>query len=211
VTDQSQPPAILAGDGDRERSIELLTQAVVEGRLTLEEFSRRVDIAHATRTQNELALLTRDLPAAAPSTEAGHAPVRHLALCSRLVRQGPWEIPARSSFRCIFGTVVLDLAQARLSGLDTDLEIYNLFGTVTIRVPEGIRISVEGGGAFASQVVAPSEQPVAAGAPRLRIRTRGPGGTLRVQSACPPSARPVPPAALGAGAPTELAAPPPGS
>ena len=209
MTDQSQLPAILAGDGDRERSIELLTQAVVEGRLTLEEFSRRVDIAHATRTQNELALVTQDLPAAAPSNEAGHARVRHVALCSRLVRQGPWEIPARSSFRCIFGTVVLDLAQARLSGLDTDLEIYNLFGTVTILVPEGFQISVEGGGAFASQVIAPSEQPLAAGAPRLRIRTRGPGGTLHVRSASPAPGRPVLPSAPVPGA-VELPAPPSG-
>jgi hypothetical protein len=185
VSDQSQLPGILAGDSDRDRSIELLSQAVAEGRLTLEEFSRRVDVAHVTRTQHELALLTQDLPATALPSDDTQARVRHLALGSRLVRQGPWELPARSSFRCIFGTILLDLAEARLSGPDTDLEIYNLFGTVTILVPEGTRISVEGGGAFASQVIEPSRQPVAPGAPAVRIRTRGPGGTLYVRSTGP--------------------------
>jgi len=43
----AQPPAILAGDAEREHSTQLLSQAVVEGRLTLEEFSDRVGRAQA--------------------------------------------------------------------------------------------------------------------------------------------------------------------
>jgi hypothetical protein len=181
-----QPPAILAGDAEREHSTQLLSQAVVEGRLTLEEFSDRVGRAQGARTREELATLTRDLPAAPPSpatsTELVPAQERHVAFGSRLVRSGPWELAAVSEFRSIFGTITLDLSQARLAGPEVELQIFNLFGTVTIVVPESVDVSVSGGGMFASQVIQPHAAPPVAGAPKLRIRTRGPGGTLYVRT-----------------------------
>ncbi|HEY1714484.1 MAG TPA: DUF1707 domain-containing protein [Solirubrobacteraceae bacterium] len=182
----AQPPAILAGDAEREQSTQLLSQAVVEGRLTLEEFSDRVERAQAARTRDELATLTRDLPAAptGPTTSSELVPAqqRHVAFCSRLVRSGPWELAARSEFRSIFGTITLDLSQARLAGSEVDLEIFNLFGTVTVIVPESVDVSVSGGGMFASQVIQPHTSPPVAGAPKLRINARGPGGTLYVRA-----------------------------
>jgi hypothetical protein len=188
------PPAILASDQEREHGTQLLSQAVVEGRLTLEEFSDRVGRAQVARTREELATLTQDLPPAPPAaaTGAGVAPAsstevtapreRHTAFCSRLVRSGPWELAARSEFRSICGTITLDLSQARLAGPAADLEIFNLFGTVTVIVPESVQVNVSGGGMFASQVVQPPSSPPVPGAPRLRINARGPGGTLYVRS-----------------------------
>jgi hypothetical protein len=182
----AQPPAILAGDAEREHSTELLSQAVVEGRLTLEEFSDRVGRAQAARTREELTTLTRDLPAApsaaATSTEIVPAQHRHVAFCSRLVRSGPWELAAASEFRSIFGTITLDLSQARLAGPEVELQIFNLFGTVTIIVPESVDVSVSGGGMFASQVIQPHTALPVPGAPKLRINARGPGGTLYVRT-----------------------------
>src|ERR1700759_5349916 len=182
----SQPPAILAGDAEREHSTQLLSQAVVEGRLTLEEFSDRVGRAQAARPRDELATLTRDLPAAPPapatSTELVGAQQRHVAFCSRLVRSGPWELAARPECRSSFGTITLDLSQARLAGPAVELEIFNLFGTVTVIVPESVDVSVTGGGMLPSQVIQPHTLPPAAGAPKLRINARGPGGTLYVRS-----------------------------
>jgi Domain of unknown function (DUF1707)/Cell wall-active antibiotics response 4TMS YvqF len=181
VSDGPQHPAILASDAEREASVELLRQAVVDGRLTLEEFSDRVGLAQIARTDRDLAVLGSDLPAA-PTAAPLDATVRHLALCSRLVRSGPWEIPARSSYRCLFGTIELDLGQARLAGPEVEIEIFNLFGTVTLIVPEGVRVSVSGGGAFASQVIHPPQAPPVEGAPVLRIKSSGPGGTLYVRN-----------------------------
>jgi hypothetical protein len=183
-----QPPAILAGDAEREHSTELLSRAVVEGRLTLEEFSDRVERAQAARTREELATLTQDLPAAPPapapasSTEVVSAQQRHVAFCSRLVRSGPWELAARSEFRSIFGTITLDLSQARLESSQVELQIFNLFGTVTVVVPENVDVSVTGGGMFASQVIEPHTARPVPGAPKLRINARGPGGTLYVRA-----------------------------
>jgi hypothetical protein len=193
VEEPTQPPAILAGDQEREHSTELLSQAVVEGRLTLEEFSERVERAQVARTREELAVLTQDLPAAAPAQalaapgdraagELAGPQQRHTAFCSRLVRSGPWELAQRSEFRSIFGTITLDLSQARLAGSAVDLEIFNLFGTVTVLVPEGVDVSLTGGGRFASQVIEPPTSRPVHGAPKLRINARGPGGTLYVRS-----------------------------
>ncbi len=184
---EPRPPPILVSDAERERSIVLLRDAVGEGRLTLEEFTERVGLAQAARTDLELARLTRDLPddptASAPPTAASE---EHRAFCSHLIRSGPWSLPAHSSWRSIFGTIDLDLRQARLAGPETALEVYNLFGTVTVIVPEGVEVVVRGGGLFASQKIESPEQSPIAGGPRLTIDTRGPGGTLYVRTRTAP-------------------------
>ncbi len=188
VTDEPRPlPTTLASDAEREQSIVLLRDAVTSGRLTLEEFSDRVGRAQVARTNNDLATLTADLPAVAPELPV-LAPVRHRAFCSRLVRSGAWELPAHSSWRSIFGTIVLDLRQARLPGSEVELEIYNLFGTVTVIAPPGVAVDVQGGGAFASQVLEPPAFLPPTDAPRLRINVSGPGGTLYVRPSEKPGA-----------------------
>jgi hypothetical protein len=65
---------------------------------------------------------------------------------------------------------------------EVELEVYNLFGTVTVIAPPGVAVDVSGGGAFASQVLEPQPWQPPPGAPRLRIRASGPGGTLYVRS-----------------------------
>jgi hypothetical protein len=180
---ESRPLPILASDAEREHTITVLREAVGEGRLTLEEFTERVGLAQAARTDQELARLARDLPgdpaAASPPAAASE---EHRAFCSHLVRNGQWSLPPHSSWRSIFGTIDLDLRQARLAGPETTLEVYNLFGTVRVIVPEGVEVAVRGGGLFATQKIeSPGRTPVAGG-PKLTIDTRGPGGTLYVRS-----------------------------
>lgn len=75
MDDSSCEPVVLAGDEDRER------------------------------TRQELAVLTQDLPEPAGAHDPVGTVERHRAFCSRLVRSGPWELPARSEVRCICGTV----------------------------------------------------------------------------------------------------------
>jgi hypothetical protein len=53
---------IRASDSDRERVVELLQQHTAAGRLSLDEFAERVDVACAARTLGELAVVTSDLP-----------------------------------------------------------------------------------------------------------------------------------------------------
>jgi capsid protein len=88
-------PALLISDAEREHGITLLRDAVVDGRLTLEEFSERVGSAQVVRTEPELAALLADLLAQAREV-AVQVTASHRAVCSRLVRQGLWELPERS-------------------------------------------------------------------------------------------------------------------
>jgi Domain of unknown function (DUF1707)/Cell wall-active antibiotics response 4TMS YvqF len=182
MVDREQHPVILASDADRERSVSKLRDAVVEGRLTLEEFSDRVGLAQVARLETELEALVKDLPSAPPASVAIPAESRHRAIFSQLVRRGPWELPGRSSYSSIFGTIALDLRSARLLGSEAELTIFNLFGTVTVIVPEEVMVSVEGGAWFASEVIDAPDSPPVPDAPRLRIRVSGACGTLHVRS-----------------------------
>lgn len=52
-----------ASDEDRHRVVDALQRHTEAGRLSLDEFTERVDSAYAARTLAELAAVTRDLPA----------------------------------------------------------------------------------------------------------------------------------------------------
>lgn len=175
-----------ASDAERDQTVEQLRHALVEGRLSLEEFSDRVGHAQAARTHGELVEAVRDLPAQAPAPPPESN--RHVALWSRLSRGGAWRVPRSSSYRVLFGTVDLDLRQATLEGTTVELEIFNLFGTVTVLVPEGVAVTVTGGGPWATQLVDHPTVAALPDAPELRIRLSGPGGTTRVSYREPVSA-----------------------
>jgi hypothetical protein len=170
---------MLASDNDREQAVIALRDATVEGRLTLEEFSERVGGAELARTSDELDAVLSGLPAAGSSD----LPVQHSATFSRLQRTGRWSLAPSSTVRSVCGTIELDLRSATLAGRDTVVNVKNWFGTITILVPRGLEVSVDGGGAFSTrEIQLPDAGPVP-DAPRLRIHTSGAGGTLRIRSA----------------------------
>ncbi len=87
---EQMPPAppMLASDGERDGVVSHLRDAVGEGRLTLEEFSDRVDLVHASRTRGELEVITPNPPALGTPSVPAVAPQQPRAVCSHLVRQG---------------------------------------------------------------------------------------------------------------------------
>lgn len=70
-------PDLRVGDADRDAAAASLREHYAQGRLTLEEFNKRLDAVFAAATQSQLSALTRDLPLAAvpsaplPVTAAG--------------------------------------------------------------------------------------------------------------------------------------------
>jgi len=69
--DQPVPPGgMLASEAERERCQAVLKQAFEDQRLTQDEFESRVGSAISARTLDQLAELTRDLPAPLPATTA---------------------------------------------------------------------------------------------------------------------------------------------
>lgn len=55
-------PELRASDGDREETVRQLQRGLTQGRLTIDEFDERVQVAYAARTVGQLAELTHDLP-----------------------------------------------------------------------------------------------------------------------------------------------------
>jgi len=184
MTEGASPPAIRISTAERERAIAILRDAVVDGRLNLEEYSERVGSAVAARTDQELAVLTRDLPqtARARMESAGDGPAVQRAICSHIVRRGPLMLDHRSAYTSIFGTIDLDLRQARLPGSDAEIHVYNVFGTVTILVPDGVDVRMDGGAVMGSEHVDISSTSLVAGAPVVRVRVSGMGGTVYVRT-----------------------------
>jgi Domain of unknown function (DUF1707) len=66
-------PHLRASDADRQQVIDALTAHTAAGRLTLDEFTARVDAVTRARTYGELADVTADLPDAARTRPAGRA------------------------------------------------------------------------------------------------------------------------------------------
>jgi len=64
-------PSIRASDADRQHVVEALHRHTAAGRLSLDEFTDRVDAAHRATTHAELAAITADLPAETPTLRGG--------------------------------------------------------------------------------------------------------------------------------------------
>ena len=173
---------VLASDDDRERAVIALRDATVEGRLTLDEFSDRIERAELARTSTELEQVLDGLP----RTGSSDLPEKHHAAFSKLQRSGRFGLAPKSTVRSICGTIDLDLGRATLAGAETTVNVRNYFGTITIVVPRGVEVSVDGGGPFGTREIdLPDSGPVP-DAPRLRIHTSGVGGTLRIRQARTP-------------------------
>jgi hypothetical protein len=161
----------------------VLRNAVVDGRLTLEEYSDRVGIAVGARTDQDLAALLSDLPAPGRAMPVARPLAECKAIFSHLIRRGPLRLQPAAAYTSVFGTIDLDLRQATLPGPEVDLAVRNVFGTVTVIVPDGVEVELDGGGFLASQKVDISTTRVIDGAPVIRIHASGPGGTIYVKGA----------------------------
>jgi uncharacterized protein DUF1707/cell wall-active antibiotic response 4TMS protein YvqF len=173
-------PAQRASDDDRDRVVDLLRTASIDGRLDLEELAERTERAQLARTRGELAELTADI-AAAPARPPAVEPQRHRVWFSGHKRRGRWRPAATSRYLSVCATIHLDLRQAVLPGPEIELEIRSWFGTTTVLVPEGVEVELTGGGFGATRNVEVEGEP-GPDAPLVRIRTRGPFGTLNVRS-----------------------------
>jgi Domain of unknown function (DUF1707)/Cell wall-active antibiotics response 4TMS YvqF len=169
-----------ASDADRERVVAVLQQALADGRITVDEFGERSSTAHAARTQDELAGLTRDLvPATGSSTGtppavphpggpvAGSAPPV-VAVFSGATRTGRWRPARRETVVAVFGGVQIDLREAELPPGEMHLSAWAFFGGVEVTVPEGMRVEATGFALFGGRDIHGGES-VDPAAPVLRV------------------------------------------
>ncbi|MFI1353978.1 DUF1707 domain-containing protein [Streptomyces sp. NPDC020898] len=163
---EAQASELRASDADRDRIADLLREALVEGRLTPDEHSERVDGVLRAKTVGELEVFVRDLPAGHQSRATrGYAPAHTpapnhptpgaipiepdenvVAVFSAAVRKGRWRAGRRMHAYAIFGTVEIDLSEAIFEYQQVVIKAISVFGNVEIRVPENVSLRGTGGG-----------------------------------------------------------------
>ncbi|MBV7244554.1 MULTISPECIES: DUF1707 domain-containing protein [Streptomyces] len=153
---------IRASDADRDRTADILREAMAEGRLTADEHAERIDLVYRAKTVGELQPLVRDLPVSSGSTaenqgprpysygpEAPEGPADNLvAVFSSSVRKGRWRVGGRTNAFALFGSVEIDLTEALFGQRFTVINATSIFGSVEVRVPENISLRGNGTGVF---------------------------------------------------------------
>lgn len=147
----------------RDVTIDALMEHFANDVMDVDEFERRVGIAHGATTADELKELLRDLPGStslpvpaksqAPATRneftvtsAAQVPEREfaLAIMGGTSRKGHWR-PARSNVvMAVMGGADLDFREAVLGPGITEVKVYTVWGGVDIVVPPGVNVESHG-------------------------------------------------------------------
>jgi hypothetical protein len=169
----AEPPALRASDTERHETVEELRRHAGEGRLTLEELTQRIESAYASRTREELARITDDLPASAGAQVP--APRRHpttltWVLFGDVERKGRWRLARSSRVVVGFGNADIDLRNAQIDDNDATITAFIAFGNADFYVPEGVDVDHGGLAIFGARGDHGSDVTPSPDAPLLRIR-----------------------------------------
>lgn len=169
MTDEARSDAP-AGEVDRQRAVDALCQAFADDRIEVDEFERRVELAHRADTAEELRRLLAGVPGAsppAPYSPPGSAPVppsmavdrpsgnhplqpvesvRPTSFIAGILgggsRSGGW-FPARVNYAMgVMGGFSLDLREAPLPPGVTEIKLFCMWGGGEIIVPPDVRVEV---------------------------------------------------------------------
>lgn len=133
-------------DDDRERVVLALREHLLAGRLTLEEFSGRVEAALRARAAGELARVQEDLPDIFVAAAGSHRKPAGVtaALFGHVVRRGPLRLRRQAVIASGFGDLDFDLREVTVDRWRTTVTVLAAFGNVDVYVPEGINVEVGG-------------------------------------------------------------------
>jgi hypothetical protein len=180
----SSVPGVRASDAERDAVVARLNRAVGEGRLTMDEFSERLELAYAARTRGDLDPLLRDLPAdaggAVPATTTGTAVVSggsqgqdthwNVSPIGGIRHRGRWRVPRHTVAIGVLSGVDVDLGEAELAAPEVLITKVSIIGGVSVRVPPGMRVEVSNFSILGGRDINLGG-PLAPSAPLLRIRS----------------------------------------
>jgi hypothetical protein len=166
-------------DADREHAAQVLREHLVEGRLTLEEFTQRVDAALHAGTVDELAATTEALPTVRVPGARRRPSHITASLFAHVVRRGRLRLPRRTFVVSALSDVDLDLRSAEITAARTSVIVIAVLGNVDVYVPEGISVDVTGLNVFGHRREW-GRDPAQPDAPVLRVRVIALFGTVDV-------------------------------
>jgi hypothetical protein len=163
---------VRASDADRESAVASLREHLVQGRLSLEDFTQRMGAAYAAATSVDLAELEHDLPAPAPAA----APERRrrsvgflLSIFGSTARAGSFRVRKHVVCVAIFGAVALDLRGALLEDDVVNVHSLTVFGGLDVVVPEGVEVDLTGLALFGAKETKGTGGTPPPGAPLVRV------------------------------------------
>jgi len=138
--------SLRVSDADLEQAVILLREHLLAGRLTLEEFSERVEAALRARSGGELARVREDLPAVfLEAAGSRRKPARFtVALLGHVTRRGRLRLRRWAVATSAFGDLDFDLREATMERRQTAVTVLAAFGNVDVYVPEGVNVDVGG-------------------------------------------------------------------
>jgi hypothetical protein len=140
-------PEERASDAEREHAVAWLQGHLLSGRLTLEEFSERVEQAYTARDRADLERIRSGLPTShelSAVRSQRRATRLTVALFAHVVKRGRLQLERWTVAGGAFCDVDLDLRQAEIHGQRTALTVFVGFGNVDVYVPENIDVTVTG-------------------------------------------------------------------
>ncbi len=148
---------------ERQVTIDALVRHYAADHITVDEFERRLDVAHRTADLQELARLTSDLPVLreepeAPLPEADRLILRGaravadavresqtlVAIMGGVERRGVWTPARRTVVLCVMGGADLDFREARFAPGVTEVFIVAMMGGADIVVPPDLSVDASG-------------------------------------------------------------------
>jgi class 3 adenylate cyclase len=190
----SGDPGTLAervADADRDRTVTQLRESVVEGRLTLDEFSERVGSALQAKTRGDLLAVVADLPQARqtaerlpePGTAAPKKKRRwYVAVMSGHSTKGRWHISGKTNAVAFMGGCDMDLRQAEIEGHEVEITAVAFWGGIDITVPEGFDVELRGFSFMGGRDLTLRDVPIVPGSPRIVVHGYAVMGGIDVKS-----------------------------
>ncbi|MFD0887817.1 DUF1707 domain-containing protein [Streptosporangium algeriense] len=147
---EPRPGDLRAGNDDRERVAAVLADALADGRLTPDEHEERLTAVYRVRTLGELTAFTTDL--LPPEEQPLRTDVRPVtAFFGSQTHGGRWVVPTRYSATAVCANVTLDLREAVLQSSHVTLNVTVMAATLTLIVPEGVRVLMPTSGIMAGR------------------------------------------------------------
>jgi hypothetical protein len=173
MTPSDRLPDVRASDAEREQVVAELREHAAQGRLTLEEFSGRIDEAYGAKTVAELERVKRELPvvAATPSTRPRRKARRWLvSIMGGADRKGRWRVPRKLVVLSLMGGCDLDLRQAQIEHDEVTITVITIMGGTEVYAPEGIDVDVGGMAIMGANDEHGNDPAPLPGTPLIRLR-----------------------------------------
>lgn len=152
----------------RQATIDRLCERFAEDRLSMDDFERRLDLAHRATTTRQLAALVAGFPPAAPQPAGGDtasaSPARRnlpanvvppervpsrqfmAGVLGASTRGGVWVAPREMYAVALMGGVELDFREAGFGPGVTEVTVFAMWGGVDVIVPPGLQVECNGVG-----------------------------------------------------------------